>query len=623
MNVPKTYYPYLTPTMTHKQDIYIRAAKSAKIGIWQSDLVTNTVYWDSIIKLILELPEEYEPVFGDAIHFCTEGENRDRFIIKLEKAKTEGVFFSDKFQVTTASNKIKHVECICNVDTEDGVATRLWGTFQDITNEQNLINELELSVKKFSSVFSSANDAIVIIDSSTGIITDCNSRTNELTGYTTHELVGAHNSMLFPQNKRKEIRLFLSNQLKKDNHFVNETYIIDKFHQLVPVEVASGKKFVVENNTFLVCFLRDIIERKNVEENLNMLSLVASETSDSIVIANPKGETVWANNAFLELTGYQLPEIIGKQPRTFLNGPETDCCTINQIDEAIRHQQSLKTVVLNYNKQKEKFWYESTITPVFDKAGNCTKIIFVGRDITAAKVKEIELRRIVDVTNNQNDKLLNFAHIVSHNIRSHASNLSMILDVIENADDVDEKLSYIEMFKEGTDKLSETIEYLNEIITIQKNTSIEKKEINLKKEIEKVKRTLSQSIVESDIQITTSFPTTLQVNVIPAYLESIIFNLISNAIKYKSPHRRPLLNIGYEINEQYVVITFKDNGLGLNLNKNGHKIFGMYKTFHGNNDARGIGLYLTKNQIEAMNGKIEVESEEGVGSVFKIYLNEK
>ena len=140
---------------------------------------------------------------------------------------------------------------------------------------------------------------------------------------------------------------------------------------------------------------------------------------------------------------------------------------------------------------------------------------------------------------------------------------------------------------------------------------------------EKVKRTLSQSIVESDIQITTSFPTTLQVNVIPAYLESIIFNLISNAIKYKSPHRRPLLNIGYEINEQYTVITFKDNGLGLNLNKNGHKIFGMYKTFHGNNDARGIGLYLTKNQIEAMNGKIEVESEEGVGSVFKIYLNEK
>ncbi len=83
------------------------------------------------------------------------------------------------------------------------------------------------------------------------------------------------------------------------------------------------------------------------------------------------------------------------------------------------------------------------------------------------------------------------------------------------------------------------------------------------------------------------------------------------------------MHIEYEKVEPYIVLHFKDNGLGLNLNKNGHKIFGMYKTFHGNEDAKGIGLFITKNQLEAMNGKIEVESIEGEGSNFKIYFNEK
>jgi light-regulated signal transduction histidine kinase (bacteriophytochrome) len=113
------------------------------------------------------------------------------------------------------------------------------------------------------------------------------------------------------------------------------------------------------------------------------------------------------------------------------------------------------------------------------------------------------------------------------------------------------------------------------------------------------------------------------VKVVPAYLDSILLNLFTNAIKYKSPKRKAFLEINYEINESQTIISFKDNGLGLDLKKNGHKLFGMYKTFHGNEDAKGIGLYITKNQIEAMDGKIEVESKLDCGSTFKIFINEK
>ena len=541
----------------------------------------------------------------------------------MNAAISKGIPFDDKFQITTAKNNIKYIECICQIEMIDGKPLHLLGTFQDITNEQSLINELQLNVEKFSSIFSSANDAIFIIDTSNGIITDCNTRSYDLTGYDIIELKGLHNSKLFPEKSRKQINDILNYNLHRNEYTVNETYIETKYGKSIPVEIASGKKFQVDNFTYLVCFIRDISERKNAENKLNLLSLAASETTDTIVITNPNGKAVWANQAYLDLTGLSMQEIIGQKPGYLSKGPETDVQTSLLLSEAIKNKENIKVTILNYNKKKEKYWFELNISTVFDSKNNFMNFVGVGRNVTSRIEKELELKRLLEVTSSLNNKLYNFTHIVSHNIRSHASNLSMVIDVIESTEDISEKLSYFDLFKEGTEKLSETIEYLNEIITIQQKTNIEKTKINLKHEIEKTKMALSLVIKESKITITDTIPDDLIVTAIPAYLDSILLNLFTNAIKYKSPERKPTLKIGYEIIEGYTVLNFKDNGLGLDLKKNAHKLFGMYKTFHGNEDAKGIGLFITKNQLEAMNGKIEIESEVGQGSNFKIYLNEK
>jgi PAS domain S-box-containing protein len=609
--------------MTNKLELYFKAAQSAKIGIWKLNIKTNEVFWDSVTKYILEVPEDFDPINGSGVNFYTEGENRDKIKRLIAKAITDGISFEDKFQITTGKNNIKYIECVCQVEVINGIPFQLLGTFQDITKEQNLINELQLSVEKFSSIFSSANDAIFIIDTSNGIITDYNPRAVELTGYNSIELIGLHNSELFPIENRKQVRFFLNYNLIKDDYVVNETSIINKSGKLIPVEIAFGKKFKMNQITYLVCFFRDISERRNVEQNLNMLSLAASETTDTIVIANPNGEAIWANNAYLDLTGLSLEEVIGKKPGYLSKGPETDFLTSAKMRKAIQDKESIKITILNYNKQKEKYWFELNITTIFDAQNNFVNFIGVGRDVTLRIEKEMELKHLLEVTSQQNNKLYNFAHIISHNIRSHTSNLEMVVDVIENTDDVTEKLSYFDLFKEATEKLSETIEYLNEIITIQQKTNIEKTKIYLKDEIEKTKMALSLVIKQSQITITHTIPDDLLVFAVPAYLDSILLNLFTNAIKYKSPERKAILEIGYEVNENFTIITFKDNGLGLDLQKNGHKIFGMYKTFHGNEEAKGIGLYITKNQLEAMDGKIEVESEVDCGSIFKVYLNEK
>jgi PAS domain S-box-containing protein len=541
----------------------------------------------------------------------------------MNAAISKGIPFDDKFQITTAKNNIKYIECICQIEMIDGKPAHLLGTFQDITNEQNLINELQLNVEKFSSIFSSANDAIFIIDTSNGIITDCNTRSSDLTGYDIVELKGFHNSKLFPEESRKQVNYILNYNLHRNEYTINETYIETKYGKSIPVEIASGKKFQVDNFTYLVCYIRDISERKNAENKLNLLSLAASGTTDTIVITNENGKAVWANQAYLDLTGLSMEEIIGQKPGYLSKGPETDVQTSLLLREAIKNKENIKVTILNYNKKKEKYWFELNISTVFDSKNNFMNFVGVGRNVTSRIEKELELKRLLEVTSSQNSKLYNFTHIVSHNIRSHASNLSMVIDVIESTVDISEKLSYFDLFKEGTKKLSETIEYLNEIITIQQKTNIEKTKINLKHEIEKTKMALSLVIKESKITITDTIPDDLIVTAIPAYLDSILLNLFTNAIKYKSPERKPTLKIGYEIIDGYTVLNFKDNGLGLDLKKNAHKLFGMYKTFHGNEDAKGIGLFITKNQLEAMNGKIEIESEVGQGSNFKIYLNEK
>lgn len=601
----------------NKQDIYAKTAETLKIGVWEINLKTNSILWDSKTKEIFEVSENFISDYKNTLAFFNR-KNLIHFKTLINKATNNKIPIHGKFQIITAKKTIKHLECICQTDFIDNEVNRIYGTFRDITLKEERMIALESAAEKFSSVFSSANDAIIIIDTETGYITDCNNRTYELTGYNDTELIGFHNSMLFPINNKEEIQFYLKNKIKLNTYFIKETFIKTKSKTIIPVQVASGKKFVIDNQSYLVCFFRNITKKKEIEENLSLLSLVASETTDSIIITDSEGKAIWANQAYMTLTDLKLDEIIGQVPNYFSIGFETNMEKIKKIQKALKNKQETKVVFQNYNKRKEKYWLELNITPVFDHDGICRKFVGIGRDITVAKEKEIELKNILEVTSQQNNKLLNFAHIVSHNIRSHTSNLTMVLDIIENTDDAVEKLSFIDMFKEGTEKLSETIEYLNEVITIQKNINIKKTKINLKGEIEK---TASSFI--NQIKIVHTIPENLTLNVIPAYLDNIVLNLLTNAIKYKSPERTPLLEISHETKKGFYIISFKDNGLGINIERNKHKLFGMYKTFHGNEDAKGIGLFIVKNQIEAMKGKIEVESKEGLGSTFKLYFNEK
>lgn len=149
------------------------------------------------------------------------------------------------------------------------------------------------------------------------------------------------------------------------------------------------------------------------------------------------------------------------------------------------------------------------------------------------------------------------------------------------------------------------------------------KAVYLTKAIENTKQNIEALIEEKEAIIEVDVSESHVVNAVPAYLESILLNMFTNALKYSSPDRQLVLKLKSSIIDNKVMLEFSDNGLGIDLKRHGDKIFGMFKTFHRHKDAKGIGLFISKNQIEAMGGSISVRSKVDVGTTFTMVFEKR
>ena len=220
---------------------------------------------------------------------------------------------------------------------------------------------------------------------------------------------------------------------------------------------------------------------------------------------------------------------------------------------------------------------------------------------------------------NKNDLLLNFAYIVSHNLRSHSSNFKGLIDYYQDSEEEEERSKIIGMLAISSDNLNSTIEDLNQVVSIH-SKKVKLKRIALKKFILNILGSLSLDIMQHGYDVVINIDKELHVIAFPAYLESIILNLATNCIKYKNPDKVLKINISANIVNNNCLIVVSDNGLGIDLARHGDKIFGMYKTFHEHEESNGLGLFMTKNQVEAMGGNISVQSKVGTGTKFTIEL---
>jgi PAS domain S-box-containing protein len=266
----------------------------------------------------------------------------------------------------------------------------------------------------------------------------------------------------------------------------------------------------------------------------------------------------------------------------------------------------------------------SIVTYIPDIDNDEVKGFFVHiADVTAIKLLEWELAKSNEIIVEQNKRLLNFANIVSHNLKTFAYNLEDVLDLFINADSEEEKNLMVGYLKSISKGFNSTVSNLNEIADAQNQGDLKAEPVNLSQHIDSTIKALQIQTKSSNASIRNNVSTDLSLLANPAYLESILLNFLTNAIKYRHPNRAAIINLDAITNEKYLILTIKDNGIGINLEKHGKDLFGMYKTFHGKNniDSKGIGLFISKFQVETMGGYIEVESEVNFGTAFKIHFS--
>lgn len=479
---------------------------------------------------------------------------------------------------------------------------------------------------KFKTIIDQAPIGFAIIETRSGNLLEANEKYCDMFGYTFEEIKKMDVIRLtHPEDIEKSLEYINSLDQGKITEYSMEKRCIMKTGKIIWVNLTVSQLFESnEKPTTHIAFVKDITERKEAEALIEKSQARYKSLIDTIdgIVWEYDLETMtstFISKKIENLLGYTVKEY--SESPTFWEDhihPEDREYTIALSVKVNKNYTNQDYEYRMITKKGDVIWIRDIINFVFEK-GKPVISRGIMIDITNMKEAEKNLNNSLQLVTEQNKRLLNFSYIVSHNLRSHTSNIESIISLIESAETEDERNEMMHLLKSVSNSLDETMKHLNEVVNINTNINLVTKPLNLNHYIDKAREVLSEQILSNKVSFIINVPDDAFINYNSAYLESILYNLISNAIRYKHPQRKLLITISLYKQNDKDVIEVSDNGIGIDLVRNGDKIFGMYKTFSTNSDARGIGLFITKNQVDAMGGSITVDSIPNVGTTFKIY----
>ena len=352
-----------------------------------------------------------------------------------------------------------------------------------------------------------------------------------------------------------------------------------------------------------------------------------------MMIINPEGRILESNNAISNFTGYTRSELL-KLNFLDLGHPED-----NTTDKSL--MQNMLTRVLNYYSLEKKYiskynkilWGMHTVSKVLNKDGTLKYFVLQVVDITRRKEltdevnrKNSELEAIRAGLIGKLNQVEELNRIIAHNLRGPASNIQLLVGMLKDKDgrekDTGLELSVneiVDFLDDSSKSLTDSLETLMNVVQISMNKGIPMDDCDVRQIVNEILGQLNSTVFEKKAIIALNLKVE-QVKYPKVFLESIFYNLISNALKYTCKDRRPEIIVSTYQAEGRVMLSVRDNGLGINLSKYGGKIFHLNQVFHPGHDSKGVGLFITKAQIESFGGSIEVRSTENVGSEFVVML---
>jgi PAS domain S-box-containing protein len=360
------------------------------------------------------------------------------------------------------------------------------------------------------------------------------------------------------------------------------------------------------------------IELSNSEKRFRAL---IENSTDGITMTTASSKIVYESPAVERMTGFSLREKTRTRMFDHVHPDDVLSCR-NYYGDLIRNPGVPMFQQYRIMKKDGTYiWIEGTATNFLNDDG-VRAIIFNYRDITDRKRHEQERELLIQELTRHNKDLRQFSYITSHNLRAPLSNLLGLLELIKFTKIEDQSLNeIIRGFDISTNSLNDTINDLLDILYIKENTSVELEEVPVGQLFDKLLGQISTNIDEVKPVLDIDLGNDITIVFSKAYLESIFLNLLTNAIKYRSPDRRLKITVRLTEHHDKTIITFRDNGIGIDLERCRTKVFGLYQRFHNHPDSKGLGLYLVKTQVEAFGGKIDIDSAVDEGTVFTLTFN--
>lgn len=341
-------------------------------------------------------------------------------------------------------------------------------------------------------------------------------------------------------------------------------------------------------------------------------------THDLLIVAGNDGYFRKVNPAVTHLLGYSVDELKSRPISEFIH-PDDRELTATYREHLIKGNPLLNFENRYITKNGSVVWLAWTSIPV----GDAGLIYAIAKNITHKKKLELTRNELLTSFTRINSDLKQLTYTTAHDLRSPVNNLLAVFQLIDLSKIQDpETIGFLQILKTATNSLKKTLDAYVDVLSTKASLHVSIEDCDLQACLNHVLDSLGSLSQRADLDIRYDFSAAPTIRFNVSYLESVFLNLITNSIKYKKPDERPMVRVTSLSENGYRNVMFSDNGLGFDLETMRDKLFGFRETFHGNEDSKGIGLYLIHSHVTSLGGRIDVDSKPNEGATFILSFKE-